>query len=105
MEDENWRKTIKVPPISNKHKQLLHPANPSLTSAATGRVFFQPELLGLSSISEGESGEGMNSKSKEESELQMINESTYESVPIYEDGNNVKGTVKDQSIYDNEIMN
>lgn len=80
------RKTIKVPPVTAKH--LHHqPANPSLTSAATGRVFFQPELLGLFSVSENEGN------LKELSELQMINETTFESVPVYEDGNNIKGTV------------
>lgn len=88
------RKTIKVPPISGDKHKHQHPANPSLTSAATGRVYFQPELLGLASISGNENDFNF----KEETELQMMNESTFESLPIYEDGNNLKGTVRIRSI-------
>ena len=87
------RKTIKVPPISGDRHKHQHPANPSLTSAATGRVYFQPELLGLASIS------GNGNGFKEETELQMINESTFESLPIYEDGNDLKGTVRKRRIF------
>lgn len=72
------KSTIKIPPVSQR---ILNqqPANPSLTSEATGRVHFKPELLGLA-------GDKMNGNK----EKQFNGD---ESLPIYKDGDSIKGIV------------
>lgn len=78
------KKTIKIPPVSQR---ILYqqPANPSLTSEATGRVHFKPELLGL--------GEQKGFAAKKES----FASETDESVPVYQDGDSIKGTVNNKN--------
>lgn len=71
----------KVPPVSERILNQ-HPANPSLTSEATGRVYFKPELLGLALI---------KNKTGDISSLSF--KDTFESIPIYTDGDSLKGSV------------
>ena len=80
--DASLRKeVIRLAPISQR---LLNqqPANPSLTSEATGRVFFKSELLGLGSKNKNK----INSQIEEETK-------TEESIPIYKDGDSLRGSV------------
>ena len=75
------RESVRIPPIIERifSKQ---PANPSLTSEATGRLFFKPEMLGLSK----QSNNRHNSTDDDSIES--------ESIPIYHDGDSLKGTVR-----------
>ena len=82
-----FKSTAKIAPICERilNKQ---PANPSLTSEATGRVLFKPELLGL--------GDGKrNFKVVDDDVVAAVNES----VPVYQDGESLKGSVSSQSIF------
>ena len=70
------KELIKIPPIGER---ILNqqPANPSLTSEATGRLYFKSELLGF-----------FDEKQKEPSTSE-----TNESIPVYKDGDSLKGSV------------
>jgi predicted DNA-binding protein with PD1-like motif len=54
-----------------------------LTSEATGRLYFKPDLLGF-----------FDEKQKEPSTIQ-----TNESIPVYKDGDSLKGSVTRQFTY------
>ena len=70
------KELIKIPPIGER---ILNqqPANPSLTSEATGRLYFKSDLLGF-----------FDEKQKEPSTSE-----TNESIPVYKDGDSLKGSV------------
>lgn len=94
-DNESHRRVIKIPAVSER---ILNqqPANPSLTSQATGRVFFKPELLGLA-------GKNFKEPSREESrtfhnELITTTTTTDESIPIFKDGDSVRGSVNKNSL-------
>lgn len=74
-----FKPSAKIPPICERilNKQ---PANPSLTSEATGRVHFKPELLGL--------GDGKKLLEFDD-DVDVVNES----IPVYQDGDSLKGSV------------
>ena len=88
MDSSQHRESIKIPPVSERIINQ-HPANPSLTSEATGRVYFKPELLGLTDMA------AMKNKT---AEIAVASE-TFESIPVYTDGDSLNGSVIEQLLH------